>query len=190
MLTLQQFALQNAEHGYLRLPELTLSCRTAPGKSHDETVEYLKTNLPLVSYAPEVGPMLDELLSTSYRAKCEDVDPAVVRDLILLVYSNPRYNSSRKHSSIHHQLLAKLSRNSGDIDDALRQLMLAKAERPSDDINLMIVSLLVGERRFDEARRFIDQATGELSTNPVKRASGTIKLKELRQYVDAVEDRA
>ena len=133
--------------------------------------------------------MLDQLLDVSHRVNCKDVNPETARNLILSVYTNPRFSSNKKHSSIHHQLLAKFARNTGDIDEALQQLNLAKAARPSNELHFMIVSLLADEGRFAEARQYIAEATSELTANPFKKAAGETMLKELQQYIVALEER-
>ncbi|HNP35042.1 MAG TPA: hypothetical protein PKK10_04255 [Woeseiaceae bacterium] len=188
MLTLNEFSDQYPAHAYLRLPALVLSCANKPARPHGDAVESLKNSLSRISFAPEVGPMLDDLLNAVHDKECNGVPPGAVKDMILSVFRNPRYSSNTRYSSWHHQLLAKLARNSGDTDEAVRQLTLARSIRPSDDLNLMIVSLLIGDRQFDEARQFLQEVNNDLSFNPIRRVSGKIKLKELRQYVDLVEN--
>ena len=52
---------------------------------------------------------------------------------------------------------------------------------------MMTVTTLVAAGRFEEARRFIDDAADDLSRMPLKRYNSKRNLDELKTYVDATE---
>ena len=185
--TLREFARQNPEHAYTRIPELNLSCTLRPNESHAELIANLESLLPSVSYMVRTGEMLDQLLSASLASECDSVNAAVITDLANALLRNPRYSGSTNHKQFHHMLMARLANISGNIEQTLEHLHQAIDYRPSDDLNMMTVSTLIAAARFEEARDFIDDAENDLPLMPLKRYHTKQNLDELRVYVDESE---
>jgi hypothetical protein len=185
--TLREFARQNPEHAYVRIPELNLSCTLRPHESHAAIIGHLESALPSVAYMVRTGEMLDQLLSASLASNCESVNTAVIADLANAVMRNPRYSSNISHNQFHHMLMARLANISGNIDQTLEHLHQAIGYRPSDDLNMMTVTTLVAAARFEEARDFLDDAENHLPRMPLKRYNTKRNLDELRVYVDESE---
>jgi hypothetical protein len=133
------------------------------------------------------GEMLDQLLSASITTECESVNAAVVADLASAVMRNPRYSKNNSYNQFHHMLMARLANMSGDVDRTLKHLYRAIDYRPSDDLSMMVVTTLVAAARFEEARKFMDDAQGDLPRMPLNRYNTKRNLEELRVYVDESE---
>jgi tetratricopeptide (TPR) repeat protein len=131
--------------------------------------------------------MLDQLLTTAVAKDCESVSPATVEDLAAAVMENPRYRANVNYNRFHHILLARIARVSGDNDKTLEHLARAIEIGPSDRLDMMTVTTLVAAERFDEARRFIDDAADDLPRMPLRRYSSKKNLDELKTYVDETE---
>jgi hypothetical protein len=185
--TLREFARLNPEHGYVRIPELNLECTFRPQENHAALVEHLESELSSVAYMVRTGEMLDQLLSASITTECESVNAAVVADLASAVMRNPRYSKNNSYNQFHHMLMARLANMSGDVDRTLKHLYRAIDYRPSDDLSMMVVTTLVAAARFEEARKFMDDAQGDLPRMPLNRYNTKRNLEELRVYVDESE---
>ena len=185
--TLREFAIQNPEHSYIRIPELNLACSLRPRGNHTALIDYLRSQLPTVAFSHTTGEMLDQLLTTAVANDCESLSPATVRELAAAVMENPRYRASVHYNQFHHILLARIARVSGDNDKTLEHLARAIEIGPSDRLDMMTVTTLVAAGRFEEARRFIDDAADDLSRMPLKRYNSKRNLDELKTYVDATE---
>jgi hypothetical protein len=185
--TLREFASQNPEHSYIRIPELNLACTLRPGGDHTALIDYLRSQLPTVTFSRTTGEMLDQLLTTSVASDCNSLSPVVVGELAAAVMENPRYRASVHYSRFHHILLARIARVSGDNDKTLEHLARASETGTSDQLDMMTVTTLVAAERFGEARRFIDDAADDLPWMPVKRYNSKKNLDELRTYVEESE---
>lgn len=185
--TLREFANQNPEYSYIRIPELNLACSLRPGDNHTALLGYLKSQLPSVAFSYTIGEMLDQLLTTAVATDCESLSPATVGDLAAAVMKNPRYRAAVHYNQVHHVLLARIARVSGDNDKTLEHLARAKEIGPSDLLDMMTVTTLVAAERFEEARRFIEDAADDLPRMPLKRYNSKRNLDELKTYVDETE---
>jgi hypothetical protein len=185
--TLRNFASQNPGYGYIRIPELNLACSLKPEEDHADLLDYLRSQLPSVAFSFTTGKMLDQLLTTAVANDCKSVSPAMVGDLAAAVKENPRYRASAHYNHFHHVLLARIARVSGDSEKTLEHLARASETWTTDQLDMMIVTTLVAAERFEEARRFIDDAADDLSWMPVKRFNSKKNLDELRTYVDESE---
>jgi len=185
--TLREFSSQNPEYSYIRIPELNLACSLRPEDNHAALLDYLRSQLPSVAFSYTVGEMLDQLLTTAAANNCESVSPATVGDLAAAVMENPRYRASVHYTQSHHILLARIARVSGDNDKTLEHLARAIEIGPGDRLDMMIVTTLVAAERFEEARRFIDDAADDLPRMPLKRYNSKRNLDELKTYIDESE---
>jgi hypothetical protein len=183
--TLREFTGRHPEHAYVRIPELNLACVVRPDDNHAALVDYLKSALTSVAHMPRTGEMLDQLLSTVVASRCDSVSPETVADLAAAVMRNPRYSQDTRYNQFHAMLMARIARESGHVDQTLEHLYQAIEFKPSDDLNMMIVTTLVAAERFEEAREFIDGATDDLPYMPLKRYNSKRTLEELLSYVDA-----
>lgn len=181
MLTLNEFAIARPEFTYLRLPELTLSCRLDPEGDKTVFIEYLDGRLPHMSYSPGVGPIFDELLNQVSETPCRGVDLSTVVDLARTTFANPRYQSPEDRS-FYHQLLAKVAMQRGDLDEVVRELTLANSANRHRDVDLMLVTTLVNAGRFDEAQEVIDVARRNPSRSPTARIADELMLRDLSRY--------
>ena len=150
-------------------------------------VEYLKTNLPSIQFTLAVGSMLDDLLFAISTDACNGVDNEVGKELAIAVYSNPRYASDRIYSNFHHRLLARIALDAGNMDVVMQHLTQAQSIMPSGKLDEIMVRILAADGRFEDARRYIDQATDDLPRHPFRRIAGKILLKQLRREVDEAE---
>jgi hypothetical protein len=185
--TLREFANRNPEHAYIRIPELNLSCKIMPDSDHSEIVEDLKTALPRVTFSHAPGEMLDELLTAALDSGCKSVDPGVVADLAAAVLENPKYGGNTRYNQFHHILMARLARVTGDTEATLAHLARAIELIPTDDLNMMTVTTLVDAGRFDDARKFVEDAAGRMPVRPLKRYRSQKNLDELLTYVNEME---
>jgi predicted negative regulator of RcsB-dependent stress response len=100
------------------------------------------------------------------------------------VRSNPRYRDDERFGSFYHQLLAKLAYNDGDASEAIHQLETARSIVYHDHLDVMIVSLLVAEQQFDDAREYLRVARAELPRHVFRRIARHAMLGELDRYVE------
>ncbi len=185
--TLRMFAQRNPEHAYLRIPELNLACAVMPEDDHSEIVEDLKTSLPHVDFSHAPGEMLDDLVTTSLASDCRTVNTDVVVDLAAAVLENPKYGENTRYNQFHHILMARIARVSGRTEETLAHLARAIDLIPTDDLNMMTVTALVDAGRFDDARKFIEDAADRLPVRPLRRYKSQKNLDELTTYVNEME---
>jgi tetratricopeptide (TPR) repeat protein len=185
--TLRKFASQNPKYSYIRIPELNLACSLRPEDNHTALLAYLRSQLPTAAFSLTTGEMLDQLLTTAAANDCESLSPATVGDLAAAVMKNPRYRASVLYNQSHHILLARIARVSGDNDETLEHLARAIEIGPSDRLDMMMVTTLVAAERFEEARRFIEDAADDLPRMPLKRYNSKRNLNELKTYIDETE---
>ncbi len=190
ILTLREFALRNPEHAYLRLPELSLSCKVARGADHSETVQYLSDTLPTVRFSHSVGSMLDSLMLTIATTDCNGVDLDVGRKLADTLMSNPRYRKSPRFGSYYHQLLAQIAWDSGDPEAATTNLEQARNLLSTDQLHRQFVGILAAQNRFDEAREYLAVAEGELPSHLLRNYAGRLRLRSLGRHIDTLEAQA
>lgn len=185
--TLREFSEEHPKHGYIRIPELTLSCIIAPEGEHRPIVQVLKTTLPNVAFSYTAGRMLAELSDMAMRENCKSVDDKVIEELAEKLLSNPRYKQNTVYNQFHHQIMAQLARHRGDVETTMEHLQRAIGFEPSPDLNMMVVTTLVSDGQFGAARDFIEQASAGAPLHPFKRYVWSSGLRELKSYVDAVE---
>ena len=133
------------------------------------------------------GEMLDELLTTAVDSGCDRVNPEVVADLAAAVMKNPKYGENIRYNQFHHMLMARIERVNGNTEATLAHLARAIEFIPTDDLNMMTVTALVDAGRFDDARKFIEDAAGRLPDRPLKRYNSQKNLDELMIYVNEME---
>ena len=185
--TLREFASQNPEYSYIRIPELNLACSLRPDDNHTALIDYLRSRLATVALSHTTGEMLDQLLTTAVANDCESLTPATVGELAPVVMENPRHSASIQYTQFHHILLARIARISGNSDKTLEHLARAIELGPSVRLYMMMVTTLVAAERFEEARRVIDNAADDLPRMPLKRYNSKRNLEELNTYVDETE---
>jgi hypothetical protein len=185
--TLRQFSEENPGYGYIRIPELNLSCITVPDGDHQAIVQSLRTTLPGVSFSYTAGRMLSELMSTVIGGSCKDVDGNVVEELAKQLLSNPRYSQDSTYNQYHQQLMARLARHRGDVEQTMSHLRQAIEFKPTADLNMMMVTTMVSDNRFDEARDYIRQASKGAPIQPFRRYLWNSGLEELKMYIEAAE---
>lgn len=190
MITLQEFAYRHPEHVYIRIPELTIACIVTPDRDHTELVERLKSDLPAIVFSYTVVTMLDELLSVVARENCADVGLSEVAALASTIASIPGFKGNQDYLQLHHMLMARISKLTGDSEATLGHLDRAIDYRPGDDLNMMVVTTLVAAHRFDEAREFLDLAQERLPWHPLRRYNSSNKLDQLSEYVNEAERQA
>lgn len=185
--TLNEFVARHPGHAYLGIPALSLSCIIAPEEHHGDHVEKLAGALPTIGFSFQVSDMLSDLLTTISRTDCRGVDVAVVESLARAVISNPRYGKSSGYQQLHHQILARIERQAGTAERTLEHLERAIAIKPSSDLNMMVITTLVSDGRFEEARNFLAEARRNLPMHPLRRYLWRQSLDELAAYVNKVE---
>jgi len=187
MITLQEFATRYPEHTYIRIPELTLACKVMPDQDHSAIVERVNTDLRSVAFSFTAGTMLDQLLTTVATGNCSSVGLAEVKSLAEALLSNASYAHSNGHRRLHSILMAKIARLSGDAEATLEHLAQASDFGHGDDLNMMTVTTLVAESRFEEAREHIKSALERLPWQPLRRYNSGNKLDQLSKYVNEAE---
>jgi hypothetical protein len=187
MITLQEFALRYPQHTYIRLPELTLACRVMPDHDHSAIVERVNADLQSVAFSFSAGTMLDQLLTEVATGSCSSVGPADVKSLAEALLSNARYAHNDEHQRLHSILMARIARLSGDTEATLEYLAQASDFWHGDDLNMMMVTALVEENRFEEAREYLKSALERLPWQPLRRLNSKMKLGELSNYVIEAE---
>lgn len=186
-MTLQDFARQHPEHAYLGIPQLAISCNVRPDIDHSDVVQHLRDSLPTTGFSFTAGEMLDTLQSVILKRPCNGVDRQVIAELAATIMQNPRYRKDQIYSQYHQQLLARLAWDSDDISKAIKHLRNAHELMPDADINSMMVTALLADGRFDEARGFVAEAAELLPLHPLRRRKIGKDLAELSRYIDEVE---
>lgn len=185
--TLRRIAAERPKYAYVRVPVLTLSCITQPEQDWAGEAAELSGLLRNVEFSFTPATMLSQLLTTITRRPCQGVDSDTVRMLAQSLVQNPRYQRVDLYQVRHHQLMARIARHSGDIDGTLRHLHQAIEYQPDTDLNMMVVTTLVSDNQFKQARKFIEQSYDHLPLHPIRRLLWHVTLDELETYVDAVE---
>ncbi|MDX1498453.1 MAG: hypothetical protein R3176_01065 [Woeseiaceae bacterium] len=188
--TIDRFARQQPAHAYLRIQELNLRCRIAPGADHSAVVAALNAGLPGVDFTYTAGRMLSELLDTVAARECSGVGPATVAMLAGRLRENPRYARDRLYNQFHFRLRASIARLGGDLPAALDYLRRAMEYAPSSELNQMYVTAVAGAGDFDAARDFIDDAREQGPGNVVRWLRWQRDLDSLEAYVLALEQAA
>jgi len=190
LITLQEFTAQHPEHAYLRLHELTVSCRLDSERDYTKLIADLEKTLPSIKFDYSVATMLDNLMLAISETGCTTVDRATVKRLAEAVVNNPVYANNDHFMHAYHLLLAGMALEQGDQGEAMRELRRAKNAMRTNKVDALIVSRLTAESRFDEARGYIDEAEDALPLHPLRRLSASIALNQLRREVDELEMQA
>lgn len=172
---------------YLRIQALELTCVLAPDENHEPTILALKRELPSIDFTYTVGPMLSNLITTAKRVDCHTVDSQAIESIISAVIENPKYRYTKLYNQMHHQLLARLARLDGDLESAVSHLQNAIDERPTPELNMMMVTTLADAGEWPKARSFIKKARDNAPKNPLKRYVWLSRLDGLQAYIDALE---
>lgn len=185
--TIDRFVIEHPQHAYLRIQELNLLCKIAPGQDHSVVLAELRRDLPGVDFTYSAGTMLSQLLDTVAASNCEDVDLGTVRELAGLLQANPRYVLNPSYNQFHHKLLAGIARLQGDFTASLALLEEAIAYKPSTELNMMMVSALASAGEYAAAAAFIDRASEQGPRNPMRALAWRRGLEKLRAYVSELE---
>jgi hypothetical protein len=188
--TIEAFVSTHPEFAYMRIPELNLLCQYAPDHDHRQVIEQVHRELPVVDFNQTVALMLFELFNTVSASTCKGVDPDTVASLATTLQKNPRYTYESLYNQFHQKLLAVIAGQQGDYDATIDHLHKAMAHGQSSELNLMMVMALVGARRFDAARDFIDDAESLGPANPAKALIWQRDLDILRKQVLKLEQNA
>ena len=187
MITLREFAMRYPEHTYIRIPELTLACAVMPDQDHSPMVERIETDLRSVAFSYTAGTMLDQLLTMAETGKCRSVGLAEVKSLAEALLSNSSYANSDGHRRLHSILMARIARFSSNTEATLEYLAQASDFMHGDDLNMMTVTTLVADNRFEEAREYLESAQQRLPWQPLRRLNGRRQLEELSRFVNEAE---
>lgn len=190
LITLQEFVAQHPEHAYLRIHELSVSCRLSSERDYTPIVAHLEEALPSIKFDMSIGTMLDNLMQAIAETECKGIDRETGRRLAEAVASNPVYANNKLYMASHHVLLAGIAMEQGDRAGAMQQLELARDGQRSNKVDAVIVSYLAAQGRYDEARDHIERVDDALPLQPFRRLSTTIALRQLRRQVDALEMQA
>jgi len=186
-LTLAEFARENPEHSYLGIARLAILCNHRPDVDYSADVDNLHEVLPTTGFSYTAGEMLDKLQSVVQERSCAGVDSSTVSELADTMMQNPRYRTERVFRQYHQQLKARIAWDAGDTNTALTHLRNAHEILPERGINTMMVTALLVDERFGEAREFLESASGQLPLNPFRRWNARQDLEELNRYIDATE---
>ena len=185
--TLNEFMAAHPRHAYLRIQVLNVRCRTRPNDDHGEVVRALHEQLPRVAFSYTAGRMLSELFTAVKDGTCRGVSAETVRLLAERLRGNPRYRDNPLYNQFHHKLMASVYQNQGDYAATLRSLEAAVAYGGSEELHMMMVTLLAGAGDFAGAKDFIDEALQSSPVNPLRAIAWRRNLDNLRQYVIALE---
>jgi hypothetical protein len=190
LITLQELIARHPEHEYLRLHELAVSCRLDSQRDYTAAITDLEEALPSIKFDHSVANMLDKLMIAISETNCRSIDRETGQRLAEAVASNPVYANDKRHMSSYHLLMAGIAIERGDQSGAMQELELARTAMRSNLVDVLIVSRLSAERRFDDARRHIKKAASELPLHPLRRLSTKITLQQLRRQVNMLEMQA
>jgi len=185
--TIDRFVIERPQHGYLRIQELNLRCMYLPEKDNDLVLEELRRELPDVEFTYTAGTMLSQLFSTVIEEDCNGVDFDTVRELARILRRNPRYVSDPLYNQYHHRLMASIARRQGDFAATIEHIQKGIAQRPSSELNMMMVTALSGEGDFAAAHDFIDNAEKQGPGSPVRAIAWRRDLDNLRAYIRELE---
>jgi hypothetical protein len=190
VVTLQEFVARHPQHAYLRIHELSVSCRMAAERDYAPLVEYLEEALPSIRFDFSVSTMLDNLMLAISETGCSGIDRDTGRRLAEAVASNPAYAGDSRYMSSHYLLMAGIALEGGDQAEAMRLLERAGAEYPSNRVTSLVVSNLTANRRFEEARSYIGRVEDALPMHPLRRLSTSILLRQLMSELETIEAQA
>jgi lipopolysaccharide biosynthesis regulator YciM len=165
---------------------LNLSCIISPAENHGHDAAALEGELSAVDFSYTVGLMLSNLLTTVTRTQCAGIDARAVGALARAVADNPRYGSA-SYQQLHQQLLARIEKHYGNTEETLAHLNRAISYQKNPDLNMMVVTTLLSDERYGDARAFIEQARHQAPLHPLKRYLWQFTLDELSDYVEEVE---
>ena len=185
--TIDSFVTAQPEFAYMRIPALNLLCQTAPDQDHRQVVEQLERELPKVDFTYTAATMLFELYTTASASTCKGVNRGTVASLATMLYDNPRYINEPLFNQFHQKLLAVIAGQNGDYNATIDHLRKALAHGQSSELNLMMVTALVGAGKFDAARNFIDDAESRGPANPAKALMWQRDLDSLREQIRELE---
>jgi tetratricopeptide (TPR) repeat protein len=185
--TIDQFAIERPQFGYLRIQELNLRCMYFPDQNHEPVLEELRRELPNVEFTYTAGTMLSQLFSTVGATDCAGVGFDTVVELAEKLLHNPRYALDPEYNQFHHKLMAGIARQQGNYDATIDHLKKAISHRGSAELNMMVVTALGGAGDFDGANRFIDDTLDRLPASPFQAAAWRRDLEELRNYIRELE---
>jgi len=185
--TIDEFALRNPQHNYLRIQELNLLCRYAGQADHSRVLGHLDRELPRVDFTYTAGTMLSQLFDATIVSNCSGVNENTVVALANALLSNPRYVADPGYNQFHAKLLAGIARYQGDYEATIEHLRTAIAYRPSSELNMMMVTALGGAGDFDAAFKFIDDAKTAGPRNPLQALMWRRDLDGLRIYIVELE---
>jgi len=185
--TLREFADAYPQDGYARIAALTFSCRGSPGADHSADVAVLIRTLPEVRFTYSTASMLDALMFTASQTGCNVSDGDTGRRLAAAIMENPSYSADPKHTSFHHQLLARFAFDSGDPARGMEHLELARQALPTAQLHTQFVATLGAARRFDEAHEYLDSAARALPVHPLRRLAARAHLRQLRDMLAQME---
>lgn len=185
--TLKQHVSRHPAHAYIGIPALNLSCIIAPDQDHRSYAASVEKLLANVDFSYTAGTMLSQLFTTVSRTDCNGIDGHVVERLARSLLRNPRYASDTAYRQLHEKLMASIARESGDTDRTLDHLRKAIAYQPATELNMMVVTTLVSDSRFDDARDYIEEAREMAPLHPLRCWLWRNDLAELRTYIDESE---
>lgn len=184
---LRQFGKDRPDAAYVRIQELNLSCIFLPEEDHGAVADAADAQLRSVDFTYTAGSMLSQLITTLSDTECRGVDYDTVRRLAGTLHSNPRYQNDPLYNQIHHQLLARMARLEGDLREAVRHIERAIEYYPMAGLNMMMITTLVEDGRFDAARTHIQDARRVAPWQPMKRQVWLSQLDNLENLVVEVE---
>jgi tetratricopeptide (TPR) repeat protein len=184
---LHRLADVNPKAGYVLIPALSLSCIVAPGADHREEVASANGLLGDVDFSYTAGTMLSDLFTTVTRIDCNGVDGDTVRTLADTLISNRRYEVDAAYNQLHHQLMARILRHEGKLEQAIQHLERAIEYHPSAELNMMMVTTYADALDFDAARAYIKAAKATPPSHPFKRFVWLSRLGSLGVYIDQLE---
>ena len=185
--TIDRFALQYPQHGYLRIQELNIRCQIMPQEDHSQVVAQARRDLASVDFTYTAGKMLSQLMSTVAAVECNGVDLALVEELAAVLRGNPRYVAVPRYNQFHHRLMAAIARHRGDLDRTIREIESAMSYQPSGELNMMMVTTLGSQGNFEAAYQFIDDALARAPRHPLRAIAWRRELEQLRDYTRELE---
>ena len=187
LITLREFADAHPQHGYIRIPALTVACGAMPESHHASSLELLESDLSVANFSYTTVTMLDQLLTAVASGTCDGVKIADVERLANTVLENPVYGGRDQYRQLHHKLMARIARLSGDRGRTLKHLAMAVDYSRDDDLNMMMVTTLVLDGQYDAARGYVESARKDLPAFPLRRLGSNLNLEGLARYIDEAE---
>lgn len=185
--SLEHFAEEHPDFAYIRIPALTLSCLVEPSADHVREADAVAMRLQDVRFSYTTGRMLLELFEAVSRRPCNGVDNQTVKKLARAVLSNPRYQADERYRHFHHRFMARIYRDESQNALSFEHLEKAMSIQPTAELNMMVVTMLVGDGQFLKARTFVTEAEDRAPLHPLKRIDWNRQLSELKKYIDEME---